>query len=118
MSDSFRPRPRAGWRTRPIGLGRVMTLDLRDSNPDLKVCGGPRSAHFGLANTGSKRRASALVATAVLLVSLLGFAGCSRRKMPGLDLPLTKLSSDFEPLRAEFNHDAGKVRVLLLLDPT
>ncbi len=93
-------------------------MTLRDSNPGLKVRAGLKSAHLGPTNTDCARRASALVATVAVLVSLLGFAGCSRRRMPGLDLPLTKLSSDFEPLRAEFNHDIGKVRVLLLLDPT
>jgi len=34
------------------------------------------------------------------------------------DLPLTYLTDDFEPLRSQFNQDAGKVRLLLLLDPT
>jgi len=46
----------------------------------------------------------------------LGIAQCSRN--PGRQIPITRLSSDFEPLRAQFNHDAGKVRLLLLLDPT
>ena len=117
MSESFRLRPHAGWRIKLSSLKRVMTLDLRDSNPDRRVCAGPRSAHLPR-RTALRRRASALVATVALLVTLLGFAACSRRRMPGVDLPLTKLSSDFAPLRAEFNHDAGKVRVLLLLDPT
>ncbi len=117
MSESFRPRPHTGWRVRPSDFGKVMTVDLGDLSPDRKVCGGPRSSHLPH-RTGFKRRASALSAIVALLASLLGFAGCSRRRMPGLDLPLAKLSSDFEPLRAEFNHDAGKVRVLLLLDPT
>lgn len=34
------------------------------------------------------------------------------------EIPLTRLSSDFQPLRAQFNHDAGDVRLILLLDPT
>jgi len=55
----------------------------------------------------------AILALAALL--LLGSANCSA---PGHGLPLTVLSNDLEPLRTEFNQDAGKVRLLLLVDPT
>ena len=65
-----------------------------------------------------RRAAIARAALLVATVLALGLSGCSRRGMPGADLPLTKLASDFEPLRSQFNRDAGKVRVLLLLDPT
>jgi hypothetical protein len=64
------------------------------------------------------RSAARLAATAFAVVLALGLAGCSRRGLPGSNLPLTTLSSDFEPLRTQFNKDAGKVRVVLLLDPT
>jgi|GEM_PF-2919674 len=51
-----------------------------------------------------------------LVVFLLGTAHCSRPTER--EIPLTRLSAGFEPLRAQFNRDAGKVRLLLLLDPT
>ena len=56
----------------------------------------------------------AILALAAALL-LLGCASCSS---PGRGLPLTVLSNDLEPLRTEFNQDAGKVRLLLLVDPT
>jgi hypothetical protein len=37
---------------------------------------------------------------------------------PAIEPPITRLSSDLGPLRTQFNQDAGKVRLLLLLDPT
>lgn len=46
---------------------------------------------------------------------LLALCRCSAHRP---DIPLTRLSADFQPLRAQFNHDAGNVRLLLLLDPT
>ena len=55
------------------------------------------------------------VTLALAAVLLLGLATCSA---PGHRLPLTVLSNDLEPLRTEFNKDAGKVRLLLLVDPT
>ena len=63
-------------------------------------------------------RTTVSAAAGLALVLFLGLASCSRRGLPGLNLPLFKLSNDFEPLRAQFNRDADKVRVLLLLDPT
>lgn len=48
-----------------------------------------------------------------LLASLLGLSNCSS---PERELP--KLSNDLEPLRSVFNQDVGKVRLLLLVDPT
>jgi len=58
----------------------------------------------------------ATLAFAAMLTA--GLAGCSPRHAAWLDLPLPKLSNDFQPLRAQFNRDTGKVRVLMLLDPT
>ena len=55
------------------------------------------------------------MALALAALLLLGSANCSA---PGHGLPLTVLSNDLEPLRTEFNKDAGKVRLLLLVDPT
>ena len=63
--------------------------------------------------TSPKTARSATLALAVIL--LLGLTNCSA---PGHGLPLTVLSNDLEPLRTEFNKDAGKVRLLLLVDPT
>jgi len=34
------------------------------------------------------------------------------------DAPIEQLGPDAEPLRSQFNQDAGSVRLLLLLDPT
>jgi len=51
----------------------------------------------------------------LLLCAALLFSQCSA---PQRNIPLTRLSSEFQPLRAEFNQDAGKVRLLLLVDPT
>lgn len=59
-----------------------------------------------------KPRLKVLFLTAFALFSL---SHCSS---PGTNVPLTELSTDIEPLRAEFNKDAGKVRLLLLVDPT
>jgi hypothetical protein len=47
---------------------------------------------------------------------LLGFSQCS--KPADRQISVTRLSNNFEPLKAQFNRDAGKVRLLLLLDPT
>jgi hypothetical protein len=56
-------------------------------------------------------------AIGIALVALLfGLAQCS--KTPDRQITVTRLSNNFEPLRAQFNRDAGKVRLLLLLDPT
>ena len=49
-----------------------------------------------------------LVAIAAAIISLVG---------PSPNVPLTNLNNITE-LRDQFNHDAGKVRVLLLLSPT
>jgi len=57
-------------------------------------------------------RSGTLALVAVLLLEL---SNCSA---PRHGLPLTVLSNDLEPLRAEFNRDASKVRLLLLVDPT
>ncbi len=56
-------------------------------------------------------RPKTLILTALLL---LGFSHCSS---PERELPVVTLSHDLEPLQTEFNRDAGKVRLLLLLDP-
>lgn len=32
--------------------------------------------------------------------------------------PYPTVNAQFEPLRQQFNHDAGKIRLLILLDPT
>lgn len=51
---------------------------------------------------------------ALLVVAVLVLAACSS----GPETPLTSLAQGTEPLRSAFNRDAGKVRLLLLLDPT
>jgi hypothetical protein len=62
------------------------------------------------------RKRLATLAIATLLSASL--SGCARHREAWLDLPLPKLANDFEPLRSQFNRDTGKVRVLMLLDPT
>lgn len=66
------------------------------------------------------RRMLAKRLTTIAFAAMLtvGLASCGSRHAAWLDLPLPKLSNDFEPLRAQFNRDTGKVRVLMLLDPT
>jgi len=56
-----------------------------------------------------KKTVSAL---AVLLVAALGASS----QAPAPALP--SLEKEFAPLRADFNRDAGRVRLVLLLDPT
>jgi hypothetical protein len=58
------------------------------------------------------RRAIRLLGVALLL----GLSQCSTA--PRRQIPITRLSGDFQLLRTQFNQDAGKVRLLLLLDPT
>ncbi len=54
----------------------------------------------------------------ILLLSAFLFLGISQCSPPDKEPALAALSPDLEPLRAEFNKDAGRVRLLLLLDPT
>lgn len=54
----------------------------------------------------------AAVALGVLLAAAL--AASSQAPAPALSI----LGKELEPLRADFNRDAGRVRLLLLLDPT
>ena len=46
-----------------------------------------------------------------LLLSATALLGQQQGLYPTLD-------AQFQPLRAQFNRDAGKVRLLILLDPT
>jgi hypothetical protein len=43
---------------------------------------------------------------------------CRSPLRQGTDVPLTDLSSGIDPLKNAFNNDVGKVRLMLLLDPT
>jgi len=43
---------------------------------------------------------------------------CSPSFRQGADAPLTELQGGVDPLRDAFNKDVGKVRLMLLLDPT
>ncbi len=64
----------------------------------------------------TRSRQSALRLAALLVLSL---SGCSFSRSP--DFPLTTLSAGpagLDPLRKAFNDDVGKVRLMLLLDPT
>ena len=60
-------------------------------------------------NWTSRLGATALLALAVLLLAAPGRAQAQ-------DFP--ELSEQLEPLREQFNADAGKVRLILILDPT
>ena len=58
------------------------------------------------------RRKAALLL--VLTAALLAAATPARAQ----DAPYPELSRYLEPLRSQFNDDVGKVRLILLLDPT
>lgn len=53
-----------------------------------------------------------LAALAVLCFS------CGPSLRQNADLPLYELHGSLDPLRRAFNKDVGKVRLMLLLDPT
>lgn len=53
--------------------------------------------------------------SALILAILLRFTPTILGQEQGL---LPALDVQFEPLRAQFDHDVGKVRLLILLDPT
>ncbi len=57
-----------------------------------------------------RRSKVAAICTALLLALL----SCSK----GPEAPITSLANGVEPFRDAFNQDVGKVRLLLLLDPT
>lgn len=61
-------------------------------------------------------RAGALLLL-LLAAALLGVVR-GREARPAEALPYPALGPDLEPLRTQFNQDVGKVRLLLLLDPT
>ena len=58
---------------------------------------------------------------APLTVGLLLFATpalfLSAQEAPPASASFSALSEHFEPLRSRFNEDAGKVRLLLIIDP-
>lgn len=58
-----------------------------------------------------RRRALLATTLAVALLSVAAPAWVQEASFPELDAQL-------EPLRAQFNADAGKVRLILLLEPT
>ena len=62
-----------------------------------------------IANWTSRLGAAALLALGVLLLAIPGRAQA---------LDFTELSEQLEPLREQFSADAGKVRLILILDPT
>ena len=53
-----------------------------------------------------------------LLFACVLVLGLFRYSSPGREQRVAELSNEFEPLRSEFNNDVGKVRLLLILDPT
>ena len=57
------------------------------------------------------------IAGVLLLPLLAAFVACGS-STPKRPIPVSGLSSDFNPLRSQFNRDAGKVRLVILLDPT
>ena len=70
----------------------------------------------GIVLKSTRSRQSALYLAALLVLSL---ARCSSVRSP--EFPLTTLSAGpagLDPLRKAFNDDVGKVRLMLLLDPT
>jgi hypothetical protein len=43
---------------------------------------------------------------------------CRSRLREDAGVPLTELHGNLDPLRTAFNEDVGKVRLMLLVDPT
>lgn len=68
----------------------------------LRVISGSRGNRLG--------RKSVLILVALILFTP-ALTGQEQNVYPTLD-------AQFEPLRAQFDHDSGKVRLLILLDPT
>ena len=62
----------------------------------------------------SNTRIGKATAAAFALLGALMFAAPVRAQAP--EFPV--LSEQLEPLREQFNADAGKVRLILILDPT
>jgi len=63
----------------------------------------------------TERRAQILLAAGVLVfLALAGALSASAEEPP----PFPSLTPAGEPLRAAFNRDAGRVRLLLVIDPT
>ncbi len=61
-----------------------------------------------------------LTSLCLVAVIALGFSRCSSLRH-GADIPLTTLSgtpNGLDPLKNAFNQNVGKVRLMLLLDPT
>ena len=59
-----------------------------------------------------------LLALAALLIGVLLVISFEPRSQPGLEKePLTEIQS-IETLRAQFNRDAGKTRLIMLMVPT
>lgn len=68
-----------------------------------------------------RRRSGRILLPLTLLLSLIPILplGLDSQSAPRGKYPsYPRLTGDFEPLRAAFNHDGGAVRLLLLLDPT
>ena len=70
----------------------------------------------GIAAAGPRQNCGRRTLRLLVVVLLLGLTQCSRPA--ARQILVTRLTSSFEPLRAQFNRDAGKVRLLILLDPT
>ena len=69
-------------------------------------------ANRGLFRPLRRRAGLCFAALAVLCFS------CGSSLRQSADLPLTELHGSLDPLRNTFNKDVGKVRLMLLLDPT
>ena len=91
---------------------------IENGGPKLGMLHGNMEARSGKLTTRTRliipatKRGALLGALAALLFII---AACSR---PPGDFAPARLSADLEPLRADFNRDAGQVRLVLLVDPT
>ena len=66
-----------------------------------------------------KNRLGILAALVVVGLLILGWHFYGGAKVPAGQPPLISLTSaNFDHLRADFNADAGQVRIVLLLSPT
>jgi len=77
---------------------------------------------FETRNWKRKNRKAATPAKLRVVLCLAALAVLCFSCLPSLrqsaDVPLTELHGTLDPLRNTFNKDVGKVRLMLLLDPT
>jgi hypothetical protein len=66
----------------------------------------------------SRERTVSSVAVIVLLVAIGIWEGRTAARVPGGAGAFPALNSSLEPLCGAFNRDAGRVRLVMIIDPT